>query len=184
MIEAQFDAVAAVRAARSALRAGGDRDGGAPALSRAAGICRGRHLRPPGGPGRRRADADLQLARGPPRAVDGRRAGRHCCARSKAPRTRSGQARAPCRRSCDRSQGRAHCGGGERHDAVHSGVPARGQGARRADRRDREQPRHAAARQRPTIRSGSTPAPSRSRARPASRPARRRRSRSTCCPLS
>ena len=99
MIEGQFAAVAAVRAARRGAGARRARHGSTAALSRPAGLCRRRHLGPSGGAGRRRADADLQLAAGAPGAADGRRPARRCCARSKAPRTRSSTRRAPRPRS-------------------------------------------------------------------------------------
>ena len=51
------------------------RHGGTAALSRPADLCGRRHLRPAGGAGRRRADADLQLAGGSSGAADGGRQG-------------------------------------------------------------------------------------------------------------
>ena len=63
MIEGQFTAVAAVRAARVALVAQRLPRKRA-ARRRPVGLCRRRNLGSIGGPGRRRADADVQLAAG------------------------------------------------------------------------------------------------------------------------
>src|SRR6516165_4389480 len=72
MIEGQFTAVAAVRAARFALA---DATLAADARRRPAGLCRGRNLRPTGCPGWRRAGSNIQLAARSAFAAHGRRQG-------------------------------------------------------------------------------------------------------------
>ena len=73
MLEGQFAAVAAVHAARPALERAALAIEDAAARRRAAGLCRRRHLGSARGTGRRRVDADLQLARGAADPADGGR---------------------------------------------------------------------------------------------------------------
>ena len=94
-IEGQFAAVAAVRAARPAIERAALAIEERLQRRRAPGLCRRRHLGPARGAGRRRADADLQLAARPPGAADGRRRRRAAAAPSKAPRTRPSDGAAP-----------------------------------------------------------------------------------------
>ena len=162
MWEGQMAAVAAVRGglARASRRPPRRRWRGCP--RRPAGLCRRRHLGAHRRAGRRRAAADLRLARGPAGAADGRRRGgfhpldRECRGRSR----RRASATSPPMPSApnDVVIGIAASGA----TPYTTTVVAESRGARGAHHRHRQQPRRRAAGRGGAFRSWSRPAPKRS----------------------
>ncbi len=146
-------------------RGGCARDRAAAARRRPSRLRRRRHLRTPRGSGRRRADADLQLAAGAIAVADrGWPRGAGSIRRGRRRRERRGDpaGAALCYRAARCADRRCR----ERDDAVHPRLPARGKTARRLDRSPLPATGTRRCSPRPIIRYGSIPARSRSPGRP------------------